>query len=170
VREPLLQNAQVDAVTGYSYTVLPNLKSMSVPADDIVELLMADYGVNLYGNVIIVNAKFAAEKPEAVKAFLNAFLRGLKESVKSPSLAVESVLKRNDALAKDVELERLKLTLRENIMTPEVKTIGLGSVDFARLDQAIEQLALVHEFKAKPKAVDIFDATYLPATVSRKTH
>jgi NitT/TauT family transport system substrate-binding protein len=170
VREPLLQNAQVDAVTGYSYTVLPNLKSMSVPADDIVELLMADHGVNLYGNVIIVNAKFATEKPEAVKAFLNAFLRGLKESVKSPALAVELVLKRNDALAKDVELERLKLTLRENIMTPEVKTIGLGSVDFARLDQAIEQLALVHEFKAKPKAVDIFDATYLPATVSRKTH
>jgi NitT/TauT family transport system substrate-binding protein len=88
VREPLLQNAQVDAVTGFSYTVLPNLKAMSVPADDIVELLMADHKVNLYGNVIIVNAKFAAEKPEAVKAFLNAFLRGLKESVKSPVAAV----------------------------------------------------------------------------------
>ena len=170
VREPLLQNAQVDAVTGFSYTVLPNLKAMSLPADDVVELLMADYGVNLYGNVIIVNAKFAAEKPEAVKAFLNAFLRGLKETAKNPVLAVETVLKRNDALAKDVELERLRLTLRENIMTPEVKMNGLGSVDFARLDQAVEQLALVYEFKAKPKAVDIFDATYLPATVSRKTH
>jgi NitT/TauT family transport system substrate-binding protein len=170
VREPLLQNAQVDAGVGFSYTVLPNLKAMSVPADDIVELLMADHGVNLYGNVIIVNAKFAAEKPEAVRAFLNAFLRGLKESVKSPVLAVESVLKRNDAVMKDVELERLRLTLRENIMTPEVKTIGLGSVDFARLDKAIDQLALVHEFKAKPKAVDVFDATYLPLAGARRTH
>ena len=168
VREPLLQNAQVDAVTGFSYTVLPNLKAMSVPADDIVELLMADHKVNLYGNVIIVNAKFAAEKPEAVKAFLNAFLRGLKESVKSPVAAVETVLKRNDALTKDVELERLRLTLRENIMTPEVKTIGLGSVDFARLDQAIEQLALVHELKAKPKATDVFDAAYLPLAGARE--
>ena len=170
VREPLLQNAQVDAVTGFSYTVLPNLKAMSVPADDIVELLMADHGVNLYGNVIIVNAKFAAENPEAVKKFLNAFLRGLKESVKSPLAAVETVLKRNDALTKDVELERLRLTLRENIMTPEVKTFGLGSVDFARLDQAIDQIALVHEFKAKPKAMDVFDATYLPLAGARRTH
>jgi NitT/TauT family transport system substrate-binding protein len=170
VREPLLQNAQVDAVTGFSYTVLPNLRAMSVPADDIVELLMADHGVNLYGNVIIVNAKFATENPEAVKRFLNAFLRGLKESAKSPLAAVEAVLKRNDTLMKDVELERLRLTLRENIMTPEVKTFGLGSVDFTRLDQAIEQLAQVHEFKAKPKATDVFDATYLPLAGARRTH
>jgi len=60
--------------------------------------------------------------------------------------------------------------LRENIMTPELKTVGLGGVDFARLDQAIEQLALVYEFKAKPKSADIFDAAYLPATAARKTH
>lgn len=170
VREPLLQNAQVDAVTGFSYIVLPKLKAMSVPADDIVELLMADHGVKLYGDVIIVNAKVATENPEAVKKFLNGFLRGLKESAKNPVLAVESVLRRNDTLTKEVELERLRLTMRENIMTPEVKTSGLGSVDFARLDQAIEQLALVHEFKAKPKATDVFDAAYLPLAGARRTH
>ena len=170
VREPLLQNAQVDAIIGFSYSILPNLKSMSVPADDIVELLMADHGVNLYGNVIIVNAKFAAEKPEAVKGFLNALVKGIRESAKSPLLAVETVLKRNDALTKDVELERLRLTLRENVMTPEVKSFGLGGVDFARLDQAVDQIALVYEFKAKPKAVDVFDATYLPLAGARRTH
>ena len=36
--------------------------------DDIVLMPMADYGMKLYGNAIIVNSKFAAEKPEAVKA------------------------------------------------------------------------------------------------------
>ena len=76
VREPLLQNAQVDAITGFSYSILPNLKFMSVPADDIVLLLMADYGLNLYGNAIIVNPKFAAEKPEAVKAILERVSSG----------------------------------------------------------------------------------------------
>jgi ABC-type nitrate/sulfonate/bicarbonate transport system substrate-binding protein len=58
-------------------------------------LLMADYGVNLYGNTIMVNPKFAAEKPEAVKAFLRAFLKGLHETIKNPATSVESVLKRN---------------------------------------------------------------------------
>ena len=71
-----------------------------MPVDDIVVMLMADYGVNLYGNTIIVNPKFAAEKPEAVKAFLRAFLKGLKETVDDPSDAVDSVIKRNDVAKK----------------------------------------------------------------------
>src|SRR5262249_48775478 len=49
VREPLLQNGQVDAVTGYSYQIYPNLKALGLPADEIVVFLMADYGLKLYG-------------------------------------------------------------------------------------------------------------------------
>src|SRR5207237_10180855 len=96
LREPMLQNGQVDAITGFSFSSFINLKDRGVPVDDIVVLLMADYGVNLYGNVIIVNPKFAAEKPEAVKGFLKEFVKGLKDTVRSPETAVDSVLKRND--------------------------------------------------------------------------
>ena len=71
-------------------------------------MLMADYGVNLYGNAIIVNPKFAAEKPDAVKGFLRAFVKGLKDTVKDPATAVDSVIKRNDVAKKPVELERLQ--------------------------------------------------------------
>jgi NitT/TauT family transport system substrate-binding protein len=168
VREPLLQNGQVDAIIGYSYAMLPNLKSMNVPAADIVPILMADHKIVLYGNAIIVNPKFAEEKPEAVRGFLQALTRGLRETVRVPPQAVESALRRNDTLAKDVELERLRMTLRENIQTPEVKSLGYGRIDPARLDQAINQLALTYEFKAKPKAADIFDASFLPTTNNRK--
>ncbi len=170
VREPLLQNGQVDAIAGLSYTIVPNLKSLGLPADDIVVLAMADHGVKLYGNAIIVNPKFAAEQPEAVKAFLRAFLRGLKESMRNPVLAVDSVLGRNDAATKEIELERLRMTLRDNIHTPEVKSFGYGGIDFARLDQAIEQIASNYEFKAKPKAIDIFDASFLPPASTRRAH
>src|SRR5258705_5164012 len=55
VREPMLAAGQVDAITGFSFSSFINLKDKGVPVDDIVVLLMADYGVNLYGNAIIVN-------------------------------------------------------------------------------------------------------------------
>ena len=48
-----------------------------MPVDDIVVMPMANYGLKFYGNAIVVNSKFAAEKPEAVMAFLRAFLTGL---------------------------------------------------------------------------------------------
>src|SRR5262249_60404355 len=109
VREPMLASGEVDAITGFSFSSYINLKDRGVPASDITVLLMADYGVNLYGNTIMVNPKFAAEKPDAVKAFLRAFLKGLADTVKSPSTAVESVIKRNDVAKRDIELERLQI-------------------------------------------------------------
>src|SRR6186713_1424494 len=171
VREPMLQNGQVDAITGFSFSSFINLKSMNVPVDDIVVMLMADYGVNLYGNTIIVNPKFAAEKPEAVKGFLRAFLKGLKDTVKDPSTAVDSVIKRNDVAKKPVELERLRMAIKDNMVTPEVKAHGYGGVDNDRLARSIDQIALTYEFKnKKPAAADAFDASFLPPAADRKAN
>jgi NitT/TauT family transport system substrate-binding protein len=169
VREPMLASGEVDAITGFSFSSYINLKDRGVPANDITVLLMADYGVNLYGNAIIVNPKFAAEKPEAVKAFLRGFVKGLHETVKNPMTAVDSVLKRNDVAKKDVELERLQIALKENILTPEVKKNGYGGVEEERLDKSIDQIALTYQFKnAKPKGADIFDPSFLPDAALRK--
>jgi NitT/TauT family transport system substrate-binding protein len=169
VREPMLAAGQVDAITGFSFSSYINLKDRGVPADDITVMLMADHGVNLYGNAIIVNPKFAAEKPEVVKKFLNAFLKGLKETVKSPDTAVDSVVKRNDVAKKPVELERLQMALRDNIVTPEVKANGFGGVDMGRLDKSIDQIAITYDFKnPKPKGDAIFDSSFLPPAADRK--
>jgi NitT/TauT family transport system substrate-binding protein len=171
VREPMLQNGQVDAITGFSFSSFINLKSMGVPVDDIVVMLMADYGVNLYGNSIIVNPKFAADNPDAVKGFLRAFVKGLKDTIKDPSHAVDSVIKRNDLAKKPVELERLKMAIDDNILTPEVKRDGYGAVDPERLAKAIDQIAITYDFKnGKPKAADAFDSSFLPPAADRKVN
>jgi NitT/TauT family transport system substrate-binding protein len=171
VREPMLAAGQVDAVTGLSFNNFINLKDKGVPVDDIVVLLMANYGVDLYGDAMIVNEKFAAAHPDAVKGFLRAFVKGLKEAVKAPAAAVELVLKRNDSAKKDLEIERLKIAIRDNIVTPEVKANGYGGIDNARFAHAIDQIALTYKFKtAKPKPEDIFDASYLPPAADRKAN
>src|SRR3954465_5643865 len=128
VREPMLAAGQVDAITGFSFSSYINLKDRGVPADDIVVMLMADYGVNLYGNAVIVNPKFAAEKPEAVKAFIKALIKGMKATVKDPAGSVDSVIKRNDVAKKEVELERLQMAIKDNILTHDVKANGYGAV------------------------------------------
>jgi len=168
VREPMLAAAQVDAITGFSFVSYVDLKDRGVPADDVSVMLMADYGVTLYGNAIIVNPEFAAQHPGAVSAFLRAFVRGLKETVRDPVAAVDSVLKRSEEAKKDVELERLRMAIRDNILTPEVKANGYGAVDMARLEKSIDQLSLAREFKVRPHAADIFDPSFLPPSGERK--
>ena len=170
VRAPMLAAGQIDAALGYSFRLYVDLKDRGVPVDDIVLMAMADYGLKLYGNAIIVNPKFAAEKPEAVRGFLHAFLQGLKEIVHRPAEAVDTIMRRDDTVKRDVELERLRMAIRDNIVTPEVRANGFGAVDLARLAESIDQIGLVYTFKAKPKAEDIFDASFLPPASERKVH
>jgi len=170
VREPMLAAGQVDAITGLSFSSYIELKDRGVQVDDIVVLLLADYGVDLYGSAIMVSPKFAAEKPDAVRGFLRAFVKGLKDTVRDPANAVHAVIKRIDVDKKDVELERLRMALKDNIVTPEVKANGYGGVDMDRFAKAIDQIALTYAFKAKPKAADIFNPSFLPAGTDRKTH
>jgi NitT/TauT family transport system substrate-binding protein len=170
VRAPMLAAGQLDAALGFAFRVFVDLKDRGVPFDDIVILLMAHYELKLYGNAIIVNSKFAAEKPDAVRAFLHAYLKGLKETIRRPAEAVDTIVRRDDLARREVELERLRMAIHNNIVTREVRENGYGAIEAARFEQAIEQLALVHQFKAKPKMEDVFSAEFLPPLGERKVN
>src|SRR5438876_2471066 len=98
VREPMLQTGQVEAITGFSFSSFINLKSMGVPAGDLVVMLMADHGVNLYGNAVFVNPKFAADEPAAVRGFLRALVKGIRTRSKIRMPPSIQLLKRNDVV------------------------------------------------------------------------
>jgi NitT/TauT family transport system substrate-binding protein len=162
VREPMVAAGQIDAVTAMSYYSYIDLKDRGVPANDINVMLMGDYGVQLYGSSIMVSEKFARENPEAVRGFLRAFTKGLKDTIAKPAQVIELVLKRDTGLHKDLELERLKMTIQENIVTPETKAHGYGGIVPERLNAAIDQIAAATPFNKKPRAEDVFNASFLP--------
>ena len=168
VREPMLASGEVDAVFGFSFSVYMNLKSRGVPVDDIVLILMSDHGVELYGNVLMVSPKFAAEKPEAIKGFIKALTKGLRDTVADPAAATATVIKRNDVAKQDVEKERLELSLTQNFVTPWVKANGYGGIDKERFAKSIDQIGLTFNFKSKPKVEDIFTEAFLPPPPERK--
>jgi len=170
VRVPMLAAGQIDATLGPSFRVYIDLKDRGVPVDDIVLMPMANYGLQLYGNAIIVNSKLAADRPEAVSAFLRATQHGLRDAIRNPGSAVDTLLKRDEGLKKEVEVERLRMAIRDNLITPEVRANGFGAIDNTRLEESINQLALTYTFKAKPKAEAIFDPSFLAPLADRRAN
>jgi NitT/TauT family transport system substrate-binding protein len=168
VREPMLASGEVDAVFGFANSSFINLKSRGVPVEDIVTILMADNGVELYGNVIMVSPKFLAEKPDAVRGLLRAINKGVKETVANPAAGAALVIKRNDVAKLEVEDERLRMTIEQNIVTPFVKANGFGDIDKARWASALDQIALTFTFKDRAKAGDAFVDTFLPPAAERR--
>src|SRR3954470_23908923 len=72
VREPLLAQGKVDAIAGFWFSSYMNLKANGVNGDDIVVLLMRDFGVDLYGNVIVANPDVMKHHPKAIAGFVKA--------------------------------------------------------------------------------------------------
>lgn len=168
VREPLLSAGQVDAVSGFSFLAAVNVRDRGVPADDLAVLHFSDFGCEAYGYALIVNPKFAAENPDAVRAFIRATIAGVKLSIKHPSRAIDSVIAGMNGGSHDLELERLRTVIRENILTEDVKRNGIGAVAPARFDASIAAIADDFKFHKPPALTDIFDASYLPEESARK--
>lgn len=161
-REPMLAEGNVASVTGFSFSSTLNLMRLGVPADDISVMLMADYGVDLYGNAIIVNTEFAAANPELVTGFLRAVGKGWKDAIATPDAAIAALMTRNPAADAALETERLQMAIDANVLTDYVKANGMGGIDEARMVNAIEQTKSVYEFQNAPDMSLYFDQSFLP--------
>jgi NitT/TauT family transport system substrate-binding protein len=80
------------------------------------------------------------------------------------------VVKRNDVARKDVELERLKMVLDQNIVTPWVKGERPGRVDPARFDKALDQIGLTFTYKNKPEGRRRLHRPFLARRAERKVN
>jgi len=167
VREPLLSAGQVDAVAGFSYLSAVNLRDRGVPGGDLVVLRYADYGCEAYGFAVVANPAFAAAKPDAVKGFVRALIAGVNATVKEPARAADEAANRIDDGDRDLERERLRSVLIDNILTDEVKRNGLGGIEPPRLERSIDQIAQDFKFRKRPSAGDIFDDRFLPPVAAR---
>jgi NitT/TauT family transport system substrate-binding protein len=167
VREPILSAGQVDAVAGFSYLSAVNLRDRGVPANDLAVLRYADYGCEAYGFAIVVNPTFALAKPDAVKGFVRAVIAGTHLAIKDPQRAVDEVVSLMDGASRELELERLRTVISDNILTGEVKRHGLGGIDPARLERSIDQIAEDYKFRKRPTADEVFDGGFLPPVGGR---
>ena len=167
LRETMLVKGDVDAITGFYFTSLLNLNARGIKDEDVDVMMYPKYGVNLYGNAIIVSEQFLKEKPEAVKAFLRAFTKGMKEVLADPDGSIKYV-KDRDALVDEVlEKRRLKLAIDSVIATPDAKADGLGAVKPARMNDMVTQVSAAFDLKNPVKADAVFNSGYLPAKADR---
>ena len=167
LRETMLVKGDVDAITGFYFTSLLNLNARGIKDEDVDVMMYPKYGVNLYGNAIIVSEQFLKEKPEAVKAFLRAFTKGMKDVLADPDGSIKYVKERDALVDETLEKRRLKLAIESVIITPEAKADGLGAVQPARLNDMVTQVSSAFELKSPVTPEQVFNAGFLPAKADR---
>ena len=137
-----------------------------VKRDELTEMRVSDIGVRIYGNGVFVSSKMIQENPKAVAGLVRALNRSFKEGLADPVAAVKALKAREPLAEESIEVQRFRL-LFPAILTPRVKSGGLGSVDKAVLAKQIDYVASTVKLKSVPTADALYNDSFLPPQAER---
>ncbi|HEX2546334.1 MAG TPA: ABC transporter substrate-binding protein [Ramlibacter sp.] len=162
LRETMLARGEVDAITGFTFTSLLNLEARGVKLEDVVTLPYPQYGVKLYGNVIIASPKLIRENPQAIKAFLSAFAKGAKDAMANPDAAAETIKARDGIANIPLEQRRFKMAINDVIASPDARAEGFGQVNPGRLALMASQVSDAFGTKTRVNPDVVWNGSFLP--------
>ncbi|MEO1590542.1 MAG: ABC transporter substrate-binding protein [Cyanobacteria bacterium J06632_22] len=169
LRQSFLLQGNVDAISGFTYSMIPALVEAGKTLDDMTIFYYTENGLNFYGNVILVKESFLEENPEVVRGFVAAYIKGLQDTVSDPEAGLEAVMAAGDELM-DADAERLRLQIAMDglLVNEEVEEIGFGAIDPARLEATIAQTVAGFDLPETPAVEDVFDDSFLPPLEERQ--
>lgn len=165
--EAMLLRGEIDAITGVAYTALPDLESRGVSAEDVIVLPYLRYGVKHYGQAILAGDEFMRRRPEALKAFLRAFARGMREVVADPRAAIALVRQRDPTVDAARELRRLLLALDLSVLSADARSEGFGAVTGPRLALMASQVSDAFGTRERVNPNAVWNGSFLPGVAER---
>ena len=168
LRETMLVQGQVDAITGFTFTSLLNLNARGVKDDEVVMMKYADHGVKLYGNVVIASQKFIDQNPKAVAGFLRALTKGMRDVIADPAYAIQVLKERDPLINVELEIRRLKMAIDDAIGTPEFRADGIGAINKVRFEDTVAQVVAAFGLKQSPNVDNMFNSSFFPSKSERQ--
>lgn len=168
LREAVLANGNADAILGFDSTMYFGLLKAGIAPSDIRFIYYSDVGLDLYGNGLILSQKLRSENPTAAKALVEVSARAWQAAIADPKAAVAALKQRAPLINADLEEEKLRWLIKNQISTAETKAGGLGAIDKNRLAKSMETIAVGFGLPSAPTPDDVFDASFLPADSVRR--
>jgi ABC-type nitrate/sulfonate/bicarbonate transport system substrate-binding protein len=129
-----LINQKIEASWAFTVTAGLELPAKGV---DINIISPADYGINTHGYTIFASEELINNEPETVLKFLRASLKGVKFTLENPDVALESLLKRDPKLDKDLNIKR---QAAYNSVTSNSTEYPIGYMDYAMFKETYDRL------------------------------
>jgi NitT/TauT family transport system substrate-binding protein len=148
---PMLATGRVDGTINWSTASHAFVKALAETGKKLKIIPWSDYGFDGYGYSVWVADKLIAERPEAVRAFVGAFIEGIKMALANPK-DVAAALKATFPEMDTALVEQQFLTIVPLIDNPISKAEGIGTFQKERVFKTWEWTA-----KAQNMAITSFD-------------
>jgi NitT/TauT family transport system substrate-binding protein len=158
---------EVDGVAYFYFTGLINLKGKGLKPEELTVFRFSDFGVQSYGNAIVVKPKLIEENPKAVQGLMKAITRGWLDVFADPTVGAKAVKAREPLADEALELERLQYIISGSMLTPAVRENGFGHATEARLRATVSEVSAALAIANPPPLAEIFTDKFLPPRADR---
>jgi NitT/TauT family transport system substrate-binding protein len=158
---------EVEGVAYFYFTGLINLKGKGLKPEELTVFRFSDFGVQSYGNAIVIKPKLLEENPKAAQGLIRAITKGWLDVFADPSVGAKAVKAREPLADEALELERLQYIVNGSMITPAVRENGYGHATEARLRATINEVSAALDIKSPPSISDIYTDKLLPPKAER---
>jgi NitT/TauT family transport system substrate-binding protein len=168
LRAQMLMRGQIDGAFAFYTGIFMDTKLLGAkPETELRFIRYEDHGMDLYSNTIMVSKSLITQHPEAVKGFIRALNRGIKDAEMDRTAGIAAVMKREPLLNAAIERERFDLMYSFDMSAPEMKDVGLGDWVDARVERNIRIITEANNLPRSPSIGEVIDRRFLPPEAER---
>ncbi|MBI3076203.1 MAG: ABC transporter substrate-binding protein [Deltaproteobacteria bacterium] len=157
-KNPSLLAGKVDAIGTFT-PVYPPLKSGADKiGKELVEILWSDYGVDVPSGGIVATDRMIRERPDLVRRFVEATLRGVAWAMDNPEQTAEIFVKHHPASDRGVTLETWRKSLAHIVAGEK----GLGYLDPGRVRYTRDVITKAYNLTVVVPVEEIYSSEFLP--------
>jgi NitT/TauT family transport system substrate-binding protein len=157
-RIPLLATGKIDAAGSFSEKEVLFEKAIKSASRTMVTWPYSKY-IEKYSVMTIAGQKLLA-KPDTLRKFTLALLRGYEDAIKSPDAAAATIMKAHPEFDRDYIYASAR-TIDRVVWDPTTKSKGLGVLDARKMDATIDLTSKYWKLPKKPAAGEIFTNEYI---------
>jgi len=158
-KNSVLLNYTADAMMTFNLT-LPVLQKAARPGDEIGTFVYGDWGVDFYANGILALDDYIAKKPDVVRRFVQATLKGVDYTLGNPVDAVAIMKKSQPQLNEELALKEIPI-LKDLIITGFTREKGLGRMTREKMQQTRDLVMQYMDVKTAVPVESLFTNEFL---------
>jgi NitT/TauT family transport system substrate-binding protein len=158
-RLPMLASGQITATLSFYDKDILFKKALQKAGKSMVSFRFAEY-IPMYSNSVVVHQRTLDARPEMVRRFLVAMVRGFKYTQANPDEAAAIVMK----LYPESDREYIRAsvdTLRESIWDETTKAKGVGIIDREKITATRDTIVKYWKLKVSPPVEKIFSNEHI---------
>ena len=156
-----LASRRVDAILMFANEVPVVRLAAQQVKQEVAGLLYSDYGVDVYSNGLIAADKTIRERPELVRRFVWASMKGVAWAAENVDGAAEIFVKHHPTASKEIAREYWKVAV-DHLITPTARQMGLGYMTREKMEATRDLITTYEKLPVKVAVEDLYTNEFLP--------